>query len=437
MKKENISLDNSTKEFDEENLKLNNLKNTIENEMMEIDKRYEKVDNEVTKSYEIKIDKLKKEEDDLKEKLKTEVTKIKEKLEINLSKINNLSKITEKIIKGIKSLEKEGKNMIKTLSYISKINKNQKEINSITQELMKNLKITFNENESMIKYEEYYFNGLPSPKDIKIKEINTTSFKLYWKIDDTNLINVDKNKILFDIEIRKENFNKNFKKIYEGSNTNFLVNNLEKKSNYEFRICTNFKGNKSNWSEIKKVKTKSVDSKILNEAERGDEFLEKLYEWSGYKNMELLYRGTRDGTASNIFHNKCDNQGPTICLCKNDKDNIFGGYSSISWTSGGGLYKFANDCFLFTLTNMYGTAPTKYPNINQNQAVYHNSSYGPVFGGGFGLKICGDFLNETKSYCKIGNDYQDSLGKGYSVFTGDVNNTNFKLKEMELFKVIK
>ena len=189
--------------------------------------------------------------------------------------------------------------MIKTLSYISKINKNQKEINSITQELMKNLKITFNENESMIKYEEYYFNGLPSPKDINIKEINTTSFKLSWKIDDTYFINVDKNKILFDIEIRKVNFNKNFKQIYEGINTNFLVNNLEKKSNYEFRICTNYKGNKSNWSEIKKVKTKSVDSKILNEAERGDEFLEKLYEWSGYKNMELLYRGTRDGTASN------------------------------------------------------------------------------------------------------------------------------------------
>ena len=53
------------------------------------------------------------------------------------------------------------------------------------------------------------------------------------------------------------------------------------------------------------------------------------------------------------------------------------------------------------------------------------------------LENYGDFLNETKSYCRIGNDYQDSLGKGYSVFTGDVNNTHFKLKEMEIFKVIK
>ena len=118
--------------------------------MIEIDKRYEKVDNEVTKSYKIKLEKLKKEEDDLKEKLKTEVTKIKEKLEINLSNINNLQKICEKILKGIKSSEDEDKNMIKTLSYISKINKNEKEMNLIFQELMKNIKINYIENESII-----------------------------------------------------------------------------------------------------------------------------------------------------------------------------------------------------------------------------------------------------------------------------------------------
>ena len=76
LKKENIKIDESSKHFDDKIQKLNNLKNKIENEMIEIDKRYEKVDNEVTKSYEIKLEKLKKEEEDLKEKLKTEVTKI-------------------------------------------------------------------------------------------------------------------------------------------------------------------------------------------------------------------------------------------------------------------------------------------------------------------------------------------------------------------------
>ena len=410
--------------------------------MIEIDKTYENIDNQVTKSYKIKIEKLIKEENDLKEKLKTEVTKVKEKFENYLSQINNISKICEKIKKGMKLMEnEEEKNMIKTLSYVSKINKSKKEMDKLTKELMKNIKISFIEEESKIKYEEYYFNGIPIPKNIEIKDICTNSFKVFWKLEDINLLNIDKNKIKYNIEIRKENENEKFKKIYEDNNNNYLINNnLEKNTNYEIRICSIYNGARSNWSEIKKVKTKkiNVDSLILNEIEKGEEYLEKLYEWSGYKNMELLYRGTRDGSGANIFHNKCDNQGPTICLCKNEKGNIFGGYASISWTSAGGDYKSANGCFLFTLTNIYGTEPTKFPNTNQNKAVYHNSSLGPVFGSAYNLKIVSDYLNNNNSYAYIGgsyNDYQDVLGKGNSVFSGDVNTEYFKLKELEVFKV--
>ena len=90
--------------------------------MKEIDKRYEKVDKEATKSFELKIEKLIQDEEDLKEKLKTEVTKIKEKLENYLSQIYNLSNDCDKIIKGLKSFQNEEKNMIKTLSYVSTIN---------------------------------------------------------------------------------------------------------------------------------------------------------------------------------------------------------------------------------------------------------------------------------------------------------------------------
>ena len=438
LKKENITIDNSTKEFDDKIQKIDNLKNSIQHEMIEINKTYENIDNKVTKSYKIKIEKLIKEENDLKEKLKTEVTKIKEKLENYLSEINNISKTCEKIKKGMKLMQNEEKNMIKILSYVSKINKNQKEMNILTKELMKNIKISFIEEESKIKYEEYYFNGIPIPKNIEIKDTLTNSFKVFWKLEDINLLNVDKNQFKYNIEIRKENENEKFKKIYEDNNNNYLINNnLEKNTNYEIRICAIYKGARSNWSEIKKVKTKNVDSLILKEEEKGDEYLEKLYEWTGYKNMELLYRGTRDGSGANIFHNKCDNQGPTICLCKNEKGNIFGGYASISWTSSTG-YKSANGCFLFSLTNIYGTEPTKFPNSNQNNAVYHNSSYGPVFGSAYNLKICGDYLNSTNSYARIGgsyNDYQDVLGKGHSVFSGDVNTEHFKLKELEVFKV--
>ena len=139
--------------------KLDNLKNTIENEMLAIDKEYERVNDEATKSYKIKREKLDKEEEDLKDKLKNEVTKIKETLENNLSKVNNLFKSCEKIKKGIKSLEKEEKYILQTLSYISSINKSKIEINSLIYSEMINLKIAFNEKESDIEFDKYYFNG--------------------------------------------------------------------------------------------------------------------------------------------------------------------------------------------------------------------------------------------------------------------------------------
>ena len=439
MKKENISIENLNKEFDVNNQKLNNLKKIIENEMLEIDNRYQKIDKETTKSYEIKREKLKKEEEALKDKLKTEVTKIREQLEINLSEINTLLKIGEKLEKGIKSLKKEEKVTIKTLSYISKINKNQKELKTIFQQLMKNIKITFVENENIIKYEDYYFNGIPLPKDIEFKDIGTNSFKILWKIDDINILNIDKKEIKYRIEIRKELSKDEFEQIYEGNENNYLVNNnLVKNTNYEIRICSLYKDIISNWSDFHKIKTKNfdIDSNILSEIEKGNEYLQKLYEWTGYKKMELLYRGTRDGSGKDIFHNKCDNQGPTICLCKNEKGNIFGGYASISWTTDNNFHA-ANGSFLFTLTNIHGTAPTKFPNTqNYDYAVYHGNDRGPSFGRNHDLGISDNYLNNNSSYCSFGYSYPDVLGKGNSTFSGDVNTNSFKLKELEVFKLL-
>jgi len=80
------------------------------------------------------------------------------------------------------------------------------------------------------------------------------------------------------------------------------------------------------------------------------------------KKIDLLYRDTRDGSGSDIIHNKYDNQGPTLILCKNEKDDIFGAYASISWTLNS-EYKSANGSFLFTLINIHNIPPTKYSNL--------------------------------------------------------------------------
>ena len=298
---------------------------------------------------------------------------------------------------------------------------------------MRNIKINFEENENKIKYEEYLFNGIPSPKDIEFKDIDANSFKVNWKIEDINILNIDKNKIKFKIEIRKENSNINFNKIYEGNEMNYLINNLDSNTNYEIRICSVYNDINSIWSEIKKIKTNEYISLILKESNRYDEFIRKIYEWSGCNNMKLLYRGTRDGMEGEYFHNKCNNQGPTISLLKNDKGYIFGGYASIDWTSSNS-YKSAPDSFIFTLTNIHGTEPTKFPNSDSRYSIYDCSSSGPRFGRG-----CDIYINKSGSYAGFPYSYQDILGKGKSIFTGDINNDNqyFNLKEIEVFKIFK
>ena len=315
---------------------------------------------------------------------------------------------------------------IKNLTYISKLNKNQKEMNNITKMLMKNLKLNYiNDN---IKYEEYYFNGLSIPKDIQINDITLNSFKISWNIDDINILNIDKNRMKYKIEIRKEN--EEFKSIYENKDMNYIINNLNSDTNYEIRICSIYDNINSIWSEIKKIKTDKFDSILLNETNRCNEFLNKIYEWTGGKNMQLLYRGSRDGMSADSFHNKCNNKGPTISLFKNENGYIFGGYASIDWTSYGD-WRSAPDSFIFTLTNKYNIEPTKFPNTDTRYSIYDHSNYGPTFG-------CGcDICSFDSNYTNLGYSYKDVLGKGYSIFKGNNDNYNFNLKEIEVFKLIK
>ena len=45
----------------------------------------------------------------------------------------------------------------------------------------------------------------------------------------------------------------------------------------------------------------------------------------------LCWRASLHGWAAATFHSLCDNQGPTVTIVKDTNNNIFGGYTSISW----------------------------------------------------------------------------------------------------------
>ena len=70
--KENITIESSTKDFNESNQKIIDLKNTIENEINKVNNLYEKVIDELTKSFIKKHEELLKQENDIKDKLKNE-----------------------------------------------------------------------------------------------------------------------------------------------------------------------------------------------------------------------------------------------------------------------------------------------------------------------------------------------------------------------------
>ena len=380
----------------------------------------------------IKHEKLLKEENEIKEKLQNEVTKIQEKLEYFWSKSNNEIKKNEKINQGIKKLKNEEKNINKILSYVSNINKNQKELNKLIKEPMKSLTFNYLEEKSNINYEEFYFNGIAIPKDIEFKDITLHTLNLSWKVDNINNIYIDKNKIKYKVEIRKNK--EKFNQVYEGNNSYCVIKELEEDTEYEFRICSFYDNKTGYWSVIQKVKTMdSMDSIILKEQKRKNEFLKKILEWSGYKKMELIYRGTRDGMTGKNFHEKCDNKGATITLYQNEKC-IFGGYNSSSWLSNNKYYS-SSDCFIFTLVNIHNIEPTKFTYNNDSYAIYNRQLGGPCFGRGHDIGVDqSDFLNKD-SYTNFPFSYLDVLGKGKSIFTGDLNNNNqrFKLKEVEVF----
>jgi hypothetical protein len=410
-----ISFDESNKELDDNIKKMTNLKNSIEKEISDITVSYKSINEELSKTINSKIEELRDKEKKLKKQLEDKFVEIKNPLEDLLPKLYNFILNAEKVMKSSNTYMEEN-NIFKKLAYISNISNIIKKKEQYFKMLMKSMNINFDSEKMEINFEEYYFNGIPLPLNIEFKEVNANSIKVVWELNNINLLDFDKNELETKIEIKKEN-EINFTEYIAGKNTNYLII----------------------WTDLYKIKTSALDSAILDSLsyEEKVKLINKLFEWFKCKEFELLYRGTKDGSSSEIFHYKCDNKGPTLILCKNDKGNIFGGYASISWTSNGN-FKSTKDSFIFTLVNIYNSEPEIYPNIGSSFSLYHNLAYGPTFGGGFDLCIRNDFLNNNSSFSKIGHSYQDILGAGSSIFTGVTNNNyiNIKLKELEVFQIL-
>ncbi|CAG8694556.1 10186_t:CDS:2, partial [Cetraspora pellucida] len=112
--------------------------------------------------------------------------------------------------------------------------------------------------------------------------------------------------------------------------------------------------------------------------------------------FDLIYRGSRDGFTPKIFHNTCDNQGPTITVIKiKGLDQVIGGYNPVSWQSfkPNAGWSRTTESFIFSIgigksDSLTAKRTTTLSRVaDASKAIYSFVALGPYFGDG-DLKVC-------------------------------------------------
>jgi len=183
------------------------------------------------------------------------------------------------------------------------------------------------------------------------------------------------------------------------------------------------------------LKDSKFDSKILDpvtDLKLIQDWTTKTGKASQGNNLELalIYRGSRDGFDAKAFHAYCDNQGPTLTVCKSaEYGKIFGGYTSQNWSK---VNKFVEDsnAFLFSMTRR-----VKHLVKNSEKAIFCNEETGPIFGEGYDLFIAADGDKNEDSTSAFGVAYKarESSGDLTEYLAGA---PKFRLEEIEVFRVI-
>ena len=430
LKIENITLESSSKEFGNIINNIKKLKEKIEEEINKINNLYEETIAHLTKAFQEKHEQLLKQENDLKEKLQNEVTKTKEKLEYFFSESNNEILLNERINAGLKNLEKEEKNNLRILSYISQMNKNNKEMIKLSNEKIKGKNFYYNEKENNIIYKEYIFNGIPIPQNIQFKDISRNSITISWDFDNKDIL---EEKILYIVEMKKENKDEKFKEIYRGNETNYKINNLIANTYYEFRICISLNECNGLWTQIQKIQTKAnnyneLDNSLIIKNIEEEKIINDWISTEGIiKDIKLLYRATDDGDSSNKVIEKIKNKGPIITLIKTKKNKRFGGFTMVDWEENGGKMKDSK-AFLFSLDNK-----AKYKILNSSLAFVYFSSNPLCYGNNSDGK--GVYLNDHFLNCE---NNEDQSSRVYEVPSDNCLSGEklFRVDEVEIFQII-
>ncbi len=154
------------------------------------------------------------------------------------------------------------------------------------------------------------------------------------------------------------------------------------------------------------------------------------------KSFSLLWRGSRDGFDAAAFHLLCDGKANTVTVIKNTGGLIFGGFTSIPWSSSKHIFKTDRTAFLFSLTNTSNT-PLKLNVKSPKKAVYHSLDCGPTFGGGCDLYVS-SLSNTNRNSCMYLESYEFPNGmsdvEGGKFIGG--GSCIFQTADIEVFQVV-
>ena len=339
--------------------------------------------------------------------------------------------------------------------------------------------IKINENNNLI----YYFEIKMTYDELKIFD---KIFKICDNLEEAYetmivIFNYEKNSIkeitgnklvlsIFILSLDKTYREKNLELIKKFQNKENLIDNLimqigelkETNQNLEKEIKQIKSENakiKENFINFKKEITKDVNelknkitsleknspsmhSKIIKKNDEFDFVIERLKrvnlnenqnenqnnEIKYFENIEflLLYRASKDGDRSKIFHEKCDKVKNTLTIVKTKKGLRFGGFTSQTWDGDGDDKKDIN-AFCFSLDRK-----KIYNSIKGKNAIYADPGYGPAF------ENC---IFEIKDQCFThGGFCSDESDKYFDNHENkcEINNgeDQFEVEDVEVFNVL-
>ena len=348
--------------------------------------------------------------------------------EIKLSELG-IKKVLLKHEQIIKNLSEE----IKSLKSI--INKKDSEINELTNNVaeLKNKVISLESSNNS------YLNDISLLKQNSVNEVE-------------KLNNIISNK---QKEIQNLNGSFSFsQREYQNLFANFQYLKQENQ-----KLYTDLENSKKNYNELEKINTKlKEDIKKLNELVKvfeadkqnnkidlfpGDDskiiyymseiqfivdYIKATDKSFQFKNLKLLYRGSRDGDRTETCHKLCDNKQNVLIIIQSSIGCIFGGYSKIGFkVSNKAEYLVDNNCFLYSYD-----FKKIFPSIKDKPNICHISSYcGLCFTGSLGF--FDNFMSSNDNWIDK-SSIQDHFNRLNEPCEMNGGKDKFRCQELEVFQ---